>query len=816
MLTIINDPAGITGRRRVVLDTERTLQAQIMAAMPEGAGDCILRINGHEVDPLTDPRLDRPPRADDEIAVIKRPGTGYEWIYYLAVAIFTVYTIANLPKITTDGIAKQSPNNSLTAQTNIARAYQAVPDVYGYRRVWPDLIQNSVVEYILNVKYVTEWLCVSRGRGTITEVRYAETPIEDIDGASFQVFEPAASPSPYAELNDTTLTNVLESFTVDDVNGQELNYDDGATFIRRNGQLNYTAGDAFFTVTVNDSDALDYMKSQPPSGTCGVEMLALVDDPGFSATCTVLEATVSGIRVIFKFSNAPGFTTDYAPDNYQFIFRPVGAPPTNIVGPFTLPIASDRIRVNLFFPNGLNATVGLDAEWWQIDADGVEVSGTRQTGSYSYSAASYDQQFFTTDIVPSAGLGRYRIQFDRTTANAGDGSDTMKLEAMYALRSYATKVLPGVTVVRVTTKATQQATAFQDRKFNLRFARHVRPLDADTPQVPSRNFGRAMVHLWAVAGENMAELDTDRLDAINKVLGEDSALLRFDGSLDDADASLGERLQLIANHARCDVWRDGTAWTVTRDELRTAPELQLDYRNLAAGGESTITYAAHLPASYDGVEVEYVNQATQATKAYARLKIVDGAVVSGTPRNAQKIKLPGCVTDAQALNRAHLEVRRILYSRVSVQDTALADASALGKGSLVRWVDPNDFVGSDGLQAGEVIELDGTAVYTSEPLDWKGEASGRMLLTGADGRYLSAPIVCTPITGGALLDSLPSGVYLRDGTRQLGSRYTFAVGLTEAELQASGLYLTTEVAPTSDRTVNLTLAAYDARMYAMD
>ena len=34
--------------------------------------------------------------------------------------------------------------------TEIARAYQAIPDVYGYRRVWPDLIQPSLVEYVFN------------------------------------------------------------------------------------------------------------------------------------------------------------------------------------------------------------------------------------------------------------------------------------------------------------------------------------------------------------------------------------------------------------------------------------------------------------------------------------------------------------------------------------------------------------------------------------------------------------------------------------------------------------------------------------------
>ena len=68
----------------------------------------------------------------------------------------------------------------------------------------------------------------------------------------------------------------------------------------------------------------------------------------------------------------------------------------------------------------------------------------------------------------------------------------------------------------------------------------------------------------------------------------------------------------------------------------------------------------------------------------------------------------GCTTLAQAWNRAQLEARRLLYQRTSVSDKALSDANGLGLGSLVRWIDPNDFYGDDGLQAGEVMNT-GTA-----------------------------------------------------------------------------------------------------------
>ena len=819
MLTILNDPAGITGARRFELDPALTLQDNIAAHLAGGA-DCELRINGAAVDPLTDPRLDMPARPDDVVVVACRPDglDPITWAY-VAIAALAVYTYTLIPKIPGAPTTTESPNNRLTGQTNIARAYQAIPDVYGYRRVWPDLIQPSLVEYIDNVKFITEWLCISRGKGTITAVQYADTPLLSFGGASYSIFEPSATPSAYPELNDTTLTDVLEPFPSPEVDGQELNYSTGvADYLRREGTIVKGPGSSWFDLTFVDSPVFDYMKSIAGTGTVYIEMLPLSgSDPYFPETATLLSYSTSGGNVTFRFDNT-ALIYGGGTQTKTWNMLPTGAPSSSVKGPFILPVECDRIWWNTIFQRGLKGTCEIEVQLWQVDGSGVEIGGTRETIPFSYTADTFDAKFFTDKVTPAAGFGRYAIQFERTNVAEADGSDVAKLESLYAVRYYATKTLPGVTVARVTTKATQGATGATERKFNLRWNRHVRTLTTTTLSA-SRNFARALAHLWCVAGEDIAELDTTALAAINAALGETSDLLRFDGSLDDAEKSLGERMQLIANHARCVLWRNGTQWTVTRDQARTSPELQLDYRNLAARGDSTISYASHLPASYDGVEVEYVDETTQAKKAYVRLNISSGAVATGSASNPLKVKLPGCTTTSQADNRAQLEARRLMYSRTSVQDTALADASQLGVGSLVRWVDPNDFAGDDGLQAGEVLSIDSLTLTTSEPLDWHGEVTGRILLTGVDGLYLGAPVVCTPgaAANKVVLASVPVGTYVRNGTtRQLGSRYAFAVGLTEAEMQASGLYTATEVAPAADRTLSIALAAYDARMYEED
>lgn len=812
MLTIINDPAGITGRQRHAWDYSVSMQANIARHL-EAGGDCEVLINGERVDPLTDPRLDAPPETGAQVTVARRPA-GFDPVTWAVIAFVasTAVLYSLIPRMPGANVGKDSPNNSLTGQSNVARVYQAIPDVYGYRRVWPDLIQPSVVEYIDSIKHVTEWLCIGRGKGTISDVQYAEAPIGDIAGSSFEVFEPVPSGG-YPEFGETTILDVLEAFESPEVNGQELPYPK----IGFEGSFSAISSDTIFTITLPDTPALASLKAAAPATVVGVFFIYGVSEV-FNESCTVLSFTVSGGNCEFSLSSSAWPSTSSGAAVVTFNLRPAGL---TTQGPYTLPIDCDRIRWNTVFLRGLRGSVVVRAEWWQVDGSGVEVPGTREDLDTTYSDNSNDQRAYTTDVVPAAGLGRYRIEFTRETDQIGDGgNDVAKLEELYAVRYYAEKVLPGVTIIRVTTKATTEATGFSDRKFNLRWLRHVRALDSET-LTASRNFARAMAHIWTIAGNDIDGLDVEALSAINDDIGETSELLRFDGSFDDADMSLGERLQQVAGTARCVIWRDGHRWTATRDQARTTPEVQLDYRNLAARGESAISYAAHLPASHDGVELEYVDETTQAKKAYVRLDITSGEPVDGASSNPKKVKLPGCATLSQAQNRAQLEARRLLYQRVSINDTALADGGILYPGALVRWIDPNDFGGDDGMQAGEVLAIQthtipGDLITTSEPLDWMGETSGRVLFTGEDGKQLGAPVVCYPEGGKMRLASVPMGMFVADGDRQLGSRYAFAVGVTSDELESAGLYTVAEVKPAADRTVSLACVAYDARIYGAD
>ncbi len=809
-LIVYKDPAGINGREMFDLDPSKTFHENIASHFSTGVG-CTIAINGREVDPITDHEIDDLPSDGDVLSVINRPGGEYLVIaYYVIVIAYVIYAVTNRPKTpnATSITSKDSPNNSLTGQTNIARVYQAIPDVYGYRRVWPDLIQASTIEYIDQLKYVTEWMCISRGVGTITDVRYADTPIADIDGSSYEIFQPSAGIG-YAENRTTTINDVYQTYASPEVNGQEIpEIKDGAQ-VTSSATITHIDSSGYQFVVV-DGSQWDDLKNLGPG-----DSLVITSTNYPTPTQLVIGSITVGAGNITVVLADPGVTGSSTYSD-TIAVTPLHAHYTTL-GPYTMTTDGDQVWWSTIFPRGLDGTVQIKAEWWKINGAGVEIGGTRQNTTHSYTASTFNELYYTKKVTPSGGNGRYRIQFTRLTPVVGsNGSGAAKLEEVYAVKYFSTKTLPGCTIIRVTTKATLSATGFSDRKFNMRWNRHVRTLTSDTVSA-SRNFARSMAHMWTIAGNDIAGLDTTALQAINTELGESSDLLRFDGSLDDADISLGERLQLMASNARCQVWRDGTKWTVSREQARPWPVMQLDYRNLASNGDSSIAYASHLPASNDGVEIAYVDESAQQKRAYIRYNTSTGVPVEGNGSNLRKIQLLSCATESQARNRALVEARKLIYSRVTVQDTALSDAMTLGIGSLVRWIDPNDF-GGDGLQAGEVIEINGATITTSEPLDWKGQQTGRMLFTGSDGRTIvgAIQVTRTPSENKAILASVPTGLYVSDSDRQLGSRYAFAVGLTQAETESAGLYTVTELRPNSDGTVSLSLAQYDARIFQDD
>lgn len=812
MLTILHDPTGASGVTTEQLDYSLTLQQNIERNLASGYG-ATLYINGQLIDnPAECEELQRLATALDSVRVICRPEGG---VFNAVNKVLNIVTFGLWNKLipkpsipnSSAAVGKDSPNNRLTGQTNTARAYQAIPDIYGQVRAYPDLIQPSDEYYIDHIKYVTEWLCVGIGKYTRESIKSGDTPLGDISGSSVEFFEPVGGD--YPENGTTTILGVTEPFVVSDVNGQELVYPTVWPSETESADVVITSGSAAFTVKVATGTKWDNLLSIVGTGNA---LVGFTYDPGtgsvaFSQTCAVTSVTTALGFHTFTFTAPAVFTAAFT-GTVSVTIKPIGNSPI-WVGPYTLPVAADRFRTNLIFQRGLKGSVTIRTEWWAIDSNGDEIGGTRQSADDTYADDTYDYRAWSAVRFPSAGTARYRVRWQRLSNAVGDGNDVAKIEQLAALRYYGSKALPGVTVAKVVTKATESATSFSDRKFNLIATRHVRDL-ASTAISASRDFRRAVVHQYvAVGGLPISDLDIASLTAI----GDLGQLGYFDFTFDDDDVSIGERVETICNAARVYVSRVGLQYTFRRDAAQPYPVMQLDYRNLAASGDSVLTYNGFVPGQYDGVELEYVDP-TKNVRAYIRYRIqTDGTIVAGTPSRPSKMKLAGCRNQTQANNRALLECRKLLYQRQFFADTVLNDGFALRKGDLVRWVDPNDFYGDDGLQAGEVLAIDGLTITTSEPIQWNGNTSAQVVFTTAEG-YQTAVVTANPADVGFIVSSLPAGVYVANGsTQQLSSRYAIGVGLSIDAINSAGLYTITEIKPKADGTLDIEAAAYDSRIY---
>ena len=831
MLTVYKDPQAAMIGDIYALDHSLTIQENIALHIESGA-DYTLWINGDIIEnPVECETLDRLATVFDVVRLARRQ-EGIELLIYAAIAVVSAVVVVALtpkPEIPNNvGSNKDSPNNKFTGATNTYRLYQAMPDIYGRVVSYPDLIQQSFYEYINNVKFITEWMLVSRGTGDVAVVRSASTPFTDITNATYSVFKPTWISGQYPEDGKTTVSNIRESFSTPDVNGQKLPVPVASTPISASGGCTFAVNN--LTMVFSSGDYTSFNQVLGVSG--GIRLVftyhytsgssSLTDT--FNADCTLASNTVSGGITTMIFSGViPAHTPTDTTLSVSMTRNNGDKVPTTT---FTIPIATSVLQYNFAMLRGLRfndnttAVVNFNIDYWAVDVNNIEIAGSRGQYQGTFTGNTLDQQFRTIYITPAFGLARYKTNLTRTSfSNSTNEYDRVQIESINGVRDYASKVFPSSTIIRVTTQATESATSGTERKFNCEFTRWVR--DFNTVECSaSRNLFRSILHQHtAIAKRDIAQLDTATMQRINASLPSNTTLLNFDFTFDDKDVSYGERIATMANAGRCSVFRDGSKWSFVRDELRgNYPVMQLDYRNLSAGGDSNITMDRVMPNSFDGIELEYIDIALNK-KSLIKLRInSDGSIVEGVAGNPSKIKLAGCRDKDQATNRAYLEAGHLIYSRDGVTDEALSDANMLGRGDLVRWIDPSDFYGDDGLQAGEIISIVGNLVETSEECLFKAQSAGRAAFTGIDGSS-SAFVRCTPRNDGIngfIVDSVPSAAYLKTGDQGASSRYVFGIGLTEQEISEAGLYTVINKTPKQDGIIGLQLRKYDKRAYAHD
>ena len=822
MILVCHDPAMASFERHKI-DHAKTWGDNLFALFPSGldARDWELMLNDNVIDPES-LNLEALPLPFDRLIMRNRP-LGIETLVVALVAVAASVAVSFLFKpdpFGYDETTSKSSNNSFTGQTNAPRAYQAQPDIFGRVRAYPDIVSPAVVEYVDNNRTLKHYFWLSRGSVDVSDVRYADTDIGDYTNSQYFVYDNVPIPTVIEQFANAAVDNNIIIGVNEGVGtGNAFTEPVQSGTVESGGDLDFivneTAGvisvyNDFVAGNVNSKIAYSYTNAFGGSST--------VNTTGAIQSVTiippVLPETITKYQFVISTSSSGSIFGANLEGNVS-----VETLEKITVGPFTMPVDADQIWYNVTFVRGLKGRADFESEWWAIDSNGDEIVGSRQSETFFYEADTADQKYFTRKLTPAYGLARYRFQIKRTNdANIENYLDQATLESLFSVR-IKTNVLYqingiGGTAIVVESTATDTSTSSGQLKFNCIAERKVITVNSDgtinNTLTKSRRICDSVAHHMIVDGSvPPSKIDLKGLVDIQNAITP-ASFGYFDYTFDDANVPLGDRITTMCDVGRILVNREGSKYVFVRDEAQSAPVAVFD-RRTTAGSEYNLTISPTNTDGKDCVQVEWVDVDDSNTKRYINVSW-DSTLNKpkhGYGINARKVTLNGCSSYEQALDRAELEMRKLVYQREYVTDTALNDAEYTWRGDRVRWIDVADV----GVSSGEIVGYDAIngIYYTSEECDFSDPvAQYKVAITDQYG-YASAFVAADAVSGRKKAFKASAGApVIADGvTTQLGSRFLL-VKSTEVDKHD---FILASKRPNGDGTFSIELVQYDSRIY---
>lgn len=833
-LIIQNDQSGATGREYVQFDDGTTPTEMLMQQFPDGINpeSTVVHVRSQKMELGDNPSDDLfKPLFNNDVVFVVNEVKGLEIIALVIAVVAAVISIALVPKIPGNvGQRKDSPNNNLQGQTNIARPYQAYPLIFGSPRAYPDLTGEPIIEYINNIKQITQLMNIGVGTFDITAIRAGDTPLGNFTGATSTIFEPISKV--------VTVPSVTNVFATNEVDGQLLNaaefQDTGSTFNLTEEGTGLTAYvGTTFTSVVEKNAGSDNAKSAFDAATSDFFVrytyradfgAGLVFQSGIGKNISfILDGTNMFYTITIVDFDGPKSIDDIYLGSFD-LTEQVETPV--VIGPLGLAAFAEQIWFNITFPRGLKGTADIRVDMQRLDGpNGDPIVGPQQAFLFSFTEDTDDPQFRTfKGILNVAGF--YRFEISRTSLPGVDANDLeeTRVEAAFAVTTDTNATFGNNTLIEVVVPATINATSLRENQINLSLTSKLityNGVNVVTTPAASRKMADALLHLYVdFFGLDSNTLALDELYEIqNRLDLIDPRLATFDFTFDDLDVSLDERMDAILNVARCYKWLDGDVYRFARDEERANASSLITRRDLAADEDRdySLSYNPQLLEAFDSVKVEFVDKATNK-KAYIFRKI-DPA--SGDPqnptilnivgRNPKTMELAGCSEEFNAINRAELEIRKLIYQRFVLTDTGLPSMMLLDRGDMVLYAEQY----TSDLFDGEILEINGNIATTSESIDFSvGTLFLHYMLDDGTkvGPFSISEVVGEPFQFNS--NDLAQA-FVRDSTLgtliQTGSRYI--IGQT-VDLDASRWTVVEKEARGNN--VNLTLVTYDERTYDFD
>lgn len=715
--------------------------------------------------------------------------------------------------------ATSSPNNNLSSQTNLIRAYAQKALVCGSPRIYPDLIGEPLEYYTNNVKYSESYFYAGFGTLNGGTVLAGETNIIRFSGATANLYYPTAG--------ITTIPNYRVAQEVDEIDGQTLKGtnegEDGATISCSEGPTSSTyVGTTFNIYLVQDTDS-DNLKAQYDAGNVDVEVqyeAFRTIEPGggpepidSKGTGNITSFTLTGSEYKVTIANFNGLKSETV-YNGPFIFT---LKLDNTLGPFVNPTQCEKMFFNIAFNRGLKSTVPITVTVYELDAQGGARTGTQETLNVIYDDDTVDAQYRTFETSFTNGRAWYEWTIRRTNEATQDTSepDIPTLEKAFCVKEVGDYDFSNATMLKTVMNSTQTPTSSGvDNKINIIGAQTEMPsYNKATGDIlanaASRNLADAAMFVWSdFHGLDLDTLDLDELYTIVDSLPD--GFKTFDYTFDDVGVSAGEKLDIILNVGRIQKYWDGKKIRFWRDEKVGFNSALLSRTDIASESERSysVSRSSFVAGEYDSVQVEYVNREINKQAYIYRSFDSNGNIVNVSGVNPKTVTLTGCQDFDNATNRAELEIRRMLYQRWTLSDTFIDAHRFLGKGDVVLY---NEVYEGGAAWGGEIQSINGNQAIVRETLNLDSSTNYYVYYTNMLGDIIGPQLVSAYSVNSFTCASLSEAYARGDDNAQIGSRYY----ITEVNDSINRQWRVVN-REASGYNVQVDLVNYDERIYAYD
>lgn len=805
----------------------------------------------HDVTPDGQADLDHVRSLDGVFYVVVYPADPIT-LTIIAVSVVVSVAIALLmpvPAIPSAGrnVTQGSPNNELSSRSNKPRPNGRIPDIFGTVRSTPDLIAVPYSVFRNNIEIEHMVGVVGRGQYRIIDAYDGETRIDDIDGASVQLYELDANidtGTPFKVFGDLITETPYQTAKSNSVNGQVLRPPNSVDFGGSN--------DVYFEypnlVKLDPSSERDFRDVF--KDVFAVLSLVRIRDTQFdwfdAVNATSLTLNLDGTYIITSVTkdtltlNDPASTnanwskleipnevdsrTDGRTANKSPSFFVIGFNDPRTIGGFVLEDPQrTHVILNFVALNGLYKENG-DAQYSyhadlqitveQIDENDEPLSATDVNTVTMVGSSTQKETVARTVYFETSFAGRCRVSVRRTSDTDRDFEgtvvDEVKWRDLYSAREFERKQYGDVTVVRARTRATSGALSVKERKLNFLVQRKLPTYDVATgTMTTTRTATNSAADAFAavcldpfIGRRDVSEVDLagiyQAIADVEEYFGTPSAA-EFCYTFDRENQSFEEIATTIAQAVFCEAYRQGNQIKLSFERETDDSVLLFNHRNKVPKSEKrTITFG--IENSFDGVEYEWIDPADD-TKTV--LKIPNDAIT-----NPKKITSVGVRNARQAHFSAWRVWNKLKYQRESVEFEALRESDLLVRKDRILVADNT----RTGTQDGEIETQTGLIVTTSQPCVFDPLKTYTMHLQLYDGSVDAIGCAAGTNAYSVVLDRAPLLPLVLEHDRYLRTIYM----ITSNDDTRAKAFLVGEKSNAGRMTNSLKCVNYDARYYQND